>query len=270
MVRSGAESQEVRKYVADCERRAEFAGITAVTYRTGTRLVHTRKGTKKRAVLQPNDAYRLYDQLHYSPVLVCLFSSAFVSRDPGRTHPRETALISIEDFVRHKAAYTLLRGDADVAKAFDSFAIWRAGVHCDDENDPRALPLHMFATNCDCSRLGTTEGDKVFRDRHGRPGSRTDDERRTWNRADRGAYHGGPALRVACRELHAGMHWDVSSRRSEAKLQNSIEVWRLYGSRSSYANVFPNAHILVPAKSTAKKVWPFKAVSLLPKENAPI
>jgi hypothetical protein len=256
MVRSRSESDEVGQYVKECQRRSGEDGITSVTYRTRSRRVRIPKGVKQRELLDPNDAYRLYDQLHFSPILVLMFSAAFVSKEPGLHEPPKQALVSVEAFVRHKAMYGLIRGKAAVGAAFDDFADWRAGVHCDGEDDPRTLPLHMFATSCDCSHLGTTAADDAFRRWHGSPARRRDDKDLDWIRADRSAYHGRPVLRVAGRELHRGMHWDVTSRR-QRKVQNSIEVWRLTGSRHSYANVYPNAHIQVPpGKSTARKVWP--------------
>jgi hypothetical protein len=258
LVRSPTESEEVLGYVEEFERQAEAANdITVVTYPMDRRFVHTAKGRKKRDVMKPGDAYRLYDQLHYSPVLVIVFSRALVSKAPSGDEPPERALITVEEFVRHKATYFLVQGHRDVSAAFSSFNAWRAAIHNEGEDDPRTLPLHMFTTSCDCSRLGTEAGNRAFYDRHGTPSSRLDDRRLAWNRAARGEYHGQPVLRIAGRTLSAGMHWDVSSRRG-GRVENSIEVWRVTGGPNSYANVFPNAHIHVPGKSTARKVWPLK------------
>ncbi len=261
MVRRRAESDEVAGLVTACERRCAEDGITVVTYRTQQCRVHAPARVKEREVLKPNDAYRLYDQLHFSPVIVLAFSSAFVSREPGLSEPPAKALLSVQDFVRHKALYRLIRGAAEVGMAFEGFVSWRNGVHCDGEDDPRTLPLHMFATDCDCTSLGTDAADEAFRRRHGGPPCRRDDKGLSWQRANRNAYHGRPVLRVAGTDLAPGMHWEVASRRKR-KLQNSMEVWRLEGASTSYVNVYPNAHISVSgARSTAKKIWPSKTNS---------
>lgn len=258
LVRRDSEPEQVVEYARACDQRAATNGVPVVTYRTRTRRVHTQKGVKERDLLEPRDAYRLYDQLHYSPVLVLAFAAAFVSKEPGLDEPPERVIVSLDDFVMHKAVFRLVRGLAQGAAAFDAFAAWRSGVHCADENDPRVLPLHVFSSRCDCSQLGTEAGDDAFLDRHGPPAARRDDKRLAWNRADRGAYHGRPELCVAGRSLPRGMHWDVMSGRGEQKVQNSREVWRVTGAHNSYVNVYPNAHILVPGKSSARKVWPLQ------------
>ena len=237
-------ASEVGQYVKDCERRSGEDGILRDVPNAFTR-VRTRRGLKQ-PTLDPNDAYRLYDQLHFSRALVLVFT-AFVSRTPLSARRRRSSARLRTPQVDFSPIQ-----QARWATALRVSPIGVLGV-IRREDLPRARRLHVFATSCNCLHLGTTAADDAFRRRHGSPARRRDDKDLDWIRADRSAYHGRPVLRIAGRELHRGMHWDVSSRR-QRKVQNSIEVWRLTGSRNSYANVYPNAHIQVPvSKSTARK-----------------
>lgn len=251
------EPEQIAEYARACEQRASTENFGLVVYRTRTRRVHTPKGVKGRNLLEPNDAYRLYDQLHYSPVLVFALIAAFVSKEPGLDEPPERLIVGLADFIMHKAVFRHVRDAKHVNEGFRDLAAWRRGTHCTGEDDPRVLPFHVFSSGCDRAYLGTEAGDETFIQRHGSPSSRRDDTPLVWNRADRGAYHGRPELCVAGRLLPRGMHWDVASGRHEQKVRNSREVWRVTVARNSYVNVYPNAHILAPRKkSSARKVWP--------------
>lgn len=120
-----AESAQAKQYVGECIRRAGATGISVVEYRLVTRRISDRKGSYKRlGFLMPRDAYRLYNSLHYSPVLVCSLVAGFVSRDPGREEPKASAILSVEAFVRHKAVHRLVRAEGDAQAALERFAQW--------------------------------------------------------------------------------------------------------------------------------------------------
>lgn len=251
------ESQAVEKHVTCCRRLAAKAGIGVTEYRTTARKVHGKHGDlKERALIHPDDAYRLYRQINYSDVLVCSFAAGFVSRDPGHRAPKIASLLDVASLVRHKALHKLVRGKRDPEMAFGDFTAWRAEAWQGDESDARILPLHMFATDCDTALLGTASGDAAFKKAHGNSSRRTDGAGLSWTRAD--ADHSREVLKIAGTSLTPGMHWDVGARRGSGRISNLREVLQIVGRRNGYVNVYPNACFRVNDKTAVRRIWPKK------------
>jgi hypothetical protein len=189
-------------------------------------------------------------------VLVLAFTAVFVRRDPSTMPPVRRHLLTLEAFVRHKSAFGLVRGKTDVEAVFQEFSTWRGSATCSGENDPRILPLHSFETDLDPTILGTSTGDRTFRDRHGPATHRTDDNGRVWDRADRGAYHAIDLQIVAGHRLPDGMHWDVTAGRSTgARLVAPHEVWKLSGARA-HLNAYPDAYLRAASSAVGvSRVW---------------
>jgi hypothetical protein len=214
------------------------------------------EGWERRAeLLRPEDAAGLYREIHRTPTLVVAFAAAMVRRDPSRDPPVRRAALGLEEFVAYKAPFGLIRGHTDPARIVAGFETWLAGVHCDGDADPRALPLHVFDAGPRCPDLSAAEGAAAFAAQHGHASGRTDADGVDWRRADPRAFHGGKALEVAGRVLPAGFHWDVSRRRGEVRLTTAEAVWKLAG-KGTYLNVYPDAHVRAPKDPRVRRVWP--------------
>lgn len=236
-----------------CRARAATDGLPVRTY--SARRVATRKEEwgRKVQMLEPQHAGALYRALHREPVIVVVFTAIWVRRDPRRDPPVKRAALRLRTFVDHKGVFRLIRDDKAVDEAFDSYAVWREGIHCRGEDDARILPLHVFETSRDWSHLGTAAGDEEFARRYGSPSRRRDEGDKTWARAARGAYHGGQALTIAGYTLARGMHWDVSIPRGSVLVCSADGVWRLKG-RHAYVNIHPNGY--VRETEWSRRLWP--------------
>lgn len=206
-------------------------------------------------VLAPDDAAALYHAMHESAVLVVALSTISVLRDPSSTPPTRRKTIRLAAFVAHKALHALIEHEDELEEQLQRLATWPQQPGCDGENDPRVLPLHVFEADKYWEGLANPDVRKQFAKTYGAGGTRTDDGNKLWCRTPE--YHGGQrSLHVAGRDLHKGMHWDVTSVKGKATLHTSNAVWHLEGSHG-YVNVYPNATVdKSGGRSTAKLVWP--------------
>ena len=248
---------------------AEVADLATVTRESAGRLqlplVKTFRASRGAVVgerwhspvqfLQPNEAHELYRLLHRRRVMVVCFTSVFVRKDPSRDPAVRRSALAVGTFVEHKAAFALIRSRPSVEAVLKRFK-HECNVSCDGEDDPRCLPLHVFAVQRDWSDLRRQDGRKAFAEQYGPPQSRVDSDRRRWSRADRSAYHGRDTLTVANCELAPGMHWDVASERGSTRVMTAREIWEIPRGSRGYLNVYPDAYVRPGGLSTARRVWP--------------
>jgi len=250
-----SESAEVKTLARLADARAQADGLRLTTLRTA-RLTMWEEGVGRKVdLLAPEDAHFLYDTLHRDEVLVLAFTRVYVRRNPQREPAARRAALALETFVQHKAIYGLVRATMHVGQYLEGFATWVAATPgCRGIDDPRCLPLHVFDTSEDWSRLGEPDADRAFVDRYGQPNSRHDEGQRLWARALHS--HGGTMLRVSGCEIAAGQHWEVSVNRGSTSLHTSHEVWHLPSGKHDYLNVHPNEKVRLKSKNKCRKVWP--------------
>jgi len=208
--------------------------------------------------LDPEDAHKLYRMLHRRAVLVLSFTRVLVRRDPSREPAIRKAALDLGVFVQHKARYELIRDPRALEAALVCFETGRTVTSCAGEDDPRCLPLHVFAVDRVWSTLNTQGGRDAFDGLHGTSRSRLDSEKKRWSRAERRAYHGREHLTVAGRELPPGMHWDVSSERGRKRMTTANAVWELPSGLRGYVNVYPDSYVRPGSAGAARRVWPRK------------
>jgi len=229
------------------------ANMSTKSYRAEEARLAGESGSRPVQFLTPRDAAHLYRSLHARRTLVFAFAVVLVRRDPSRVPAVTRATVRLETFVAHKSLYRLPMDLAEAEASFASFIAARGSIGCRGENDPRALPLHVFETNEDWSALGVTAVDKEFVRLYGKPGQRTDGGKKEWKRPSSGGYHGRQVLTVAGRVLAQGMHWDVGpGSQRKATIYGPDQVWKLTR-RDGHANIYPDAH--VRAGHACKRVW---------------
>lgn len=227
--------------------------MTVKTYRAKSAQVAGEPWHGRVEFLEPPDAEQLYRLTHRDRVLVLGFGAIYVRRDPSRQPVVRRAALTLDTFVAHKADYTLVRHDGGVRRALDEFIAAEGRINCAGDDDPRCLPLHIFAVDRDWASLETSRGRAAFDSRHGGPRSRLDSASARWDRADRRAFHGTPILTVAGRALAPGMHWDVASDRRRVRLYTTKVIWEIARDRG-YLNVYPDGY--VRPGGGVRRVWP--------------
>lgn len=254
LVRPGRESTEIKRLAATARQEAERDAIPLLkTFRSQRGAVVGEWFHGPVEFLEPKDAHELYQRTHHSRVLVLTFTRVYVRRDPSRDPVVRRAALELGEFVEHKAESSLVRSETGLAETIQRFstAAYRAFA---GEDDPRCLPLHVFAVDRIWSALSEQDGRDAFSKLHGGPRSRVDTERKRWTRANRAEYHGVERLTIAGHDLPPGMHWDVTSERRPARLTTSKEVWEVPATSRGHVNVYPDAY--VRPGSEARRIWP--------------
>jgi hypothetical protein len=254
LVRPPREPSEIRALIKLSERRAASAGMTVKSYRAEEGRLVGESAARPILLLRPLDAKHLYESLHRDRVLVLAFNTVWVRRNPSRDPPARRSALKVETFVAYKSVYGTVLDARSIEAHFGRYAAWARAVACSGDNDPRALPLHVFETTRVWSSLEDPAVAREFSKRFGSPPQRRDDGGKTWTRPTPGAFHGGGVLTVAGRALSQGMHWDVDTDRRTATLHATHEVWQL-PRRGGYVNVHPNAYVRRSARSRARLVW---------------
>ncbi len=254
LIRPGRESAEIKALAATARREAQRAEIPLLkTFRSRRGTVAGEWFQGPIEFLEPQDAYDLYQRTHRWRVLVVSFTRVYVRRDPSRDPVVRRAALELGSFVEHKAVNSLARSEAGLIETLQRFMAPTAPT-CAGEDDPRCLPLHVFAVDRVWSALSEQGGRDVFSKLHGGPRSRVDSESKRWARATRAAYHGTERLTIAGHDLAPGMHWDVTSERRPARLTTSKEVWEVPSASHGHINVYPDAY--VRPGSGARLLWP--------------
>lgn len=236
----------------EARRRAQAAGMETKVLRTVRVRVRGEGWDRTAELLAPEHAAGMYRALHVAPCLILSVAAAqWVRRDPSRDPPVRRAATHLEDFVRHKALYQLVRDRAGLTSAFNRFGTWCTLVGCSGDADPRVVPFTTFSTGLAIETLENEAGRTAFRRRHGPPRRMRDDRGLRW---DVGPAHGRVQLQVANVLLSRGFHWDVSAATALAILTPN-EVWQLRS--SAYLNVDPDTRVRkTRAGSRARRIWP--------------
>lgn len=189
---------------------------------------------RPRLLIEGEDAVKLYKQSHRARVGVFHRGSPRV-----RVRPRERTPVS--KFVRYKAYAAPLPTDPTAVSAcLDEYDAWCGCVGCEDDNDPRCLPLHVFKSVH--TELDTPAQRRRFDKEHGSGTWRLDGNGLAW-RLDPAAFHGWDTLHVAGHELVRGFHWDVSVDDGvSGTIMTPTERWKL-SAKSGYVNVYPDGHV---------------------------
>ncbi|MEY9845761.1 hypothetical protein ABH940_002839 [Streptacidiphilus sp. BW17] len=205
-------------------------------------------------VLKIEDARNLYMGLHRSKAVVVATTASLIRRDPSSTPVRKKQLLSLEDFVRYKAAYRLFRSPAEAERFIEPITSLAQPAMNSDVHDPRVLPLHIFDSQQEWKGLDTDAGSKKFKSTFGSGANRLDHGRREWQKPN--ALHGGDTLTIAGFELPRGYHWDVVRKKGAERLTTTHEVWKFSGA-NSYCNIYPDGYIRAgQGDHSAKRVWP--------------
>ena len=255
LVRPEVESAQALRLADAVRRRADESRVAFTTFRArNLRMIGEGPG-RRVEFLEILDAHGMYRALHRSQVMAITLTQVYVRRDPSRDPPARRAALTLAEFVQHKGLFGLVRGDRDVEAQFNRLVAWCGEQPaCHGIDDPRALPLHVFEAAGDWRSLGSADSDRMFRERFGPPGRRTDDEAKVWERASH--YHGGEELTVSRHCLPRGAHWDVSTGRRKVALRTAHEVWQLTDRANDYLNVYPDAYVRKPHRSGGRRVWP--------------
>lgn len=187
-------------------------------------------------VLEPQDAFRLYNGLHVQPSAVFQLSKARVVKNP-KSGPTSQNLIALERFVRYKAAFAHANLEVDWRDSLHRVISWLSSTSCTGERDARCLPLHVFCPDGDWVDLSAEQDS--FERAHGKAGGRADERGRPWQKDQ--AHHGTPVDCVAGLALQRGLHWDVQADRNVTTIWNAGEVWSL--KPGGHLNVYPSATI---------------------------
>lgn len=216
----------------------------------------TRDGDGRRPidVMNPVDAYELYQGIHRARSCVMSRGSIYILKDPRRDPPTQRDCIPLSEYVCHKAAFDVLVDERDPIKSAERM-LSQSPSDCSELRDPRIIPLHVFDGAVRSSELLTSDGREKFRRAYQiRGGHLTSPSAGMWAQADAHARHGGEALHVGDYTLPAGFHWDVSSGRKSAVVVNSKHAWKV--DRDGYVNTYPDAYIR--AGSNSRQVWSAK------------
>ena len=190
-------SEQVTRLAKQCHREAKAAGFTIRTFKTDPEHLRDKPKSGKVDFLTPRDAFDLYQTVHQRVVIVFAYTRVLIRLNPSNRRVNRKQARTLEQFVWHKGFYALINGVPQIADAFARFDEWRGEPRCAGEDDPRALPLHVFDTSEDWRGLGTQTRDADFKKRYGGPRERNDDREKKWCRADRQAYHGKPIVKIA-------------------------------------------------------------------------
>ena len=202
-------------------------------------------------MVSPQDATNIYKRAHRARVGAWQIGNAHVPIRP-KPAPRATDYTTLRTFLSHKAHHARLPDQSTLQEwnsSLETFLSWIREANCDNEADPRCLPLHVFATTLTPDQLSSPQGRSNFNQAHGPQSSRVDDRDLTWRR---GPPHGANKLQVAGRDLITGFHWDVTGTQRQ-KVSNTTEVWEIKS--NGYLNVYPDAYIR-SAKGKARRLYP--------------
>lgn len=195
-------------------------------------------------LLEAEDANNLYQRLHRARICVLTTVDVFVQLNPTRKRLDPKWLAKLSRLVRYKAFYRRLPALQSAGNPLVEFENWATTQSCDDERDPRVLPLHIFCPSQDCNKLDGAAGRAEFADRYGAPRRRISEQQLVWT-PDRSAHGGREPQNVAGLELTPGFHWDLTGERQVAHLLTLVDVWEVR--RRRHVNVYPNGHVRAPS-----------------------
>jgi hypothetical protein len=193
------------------------------------------------ALLRPDEANKLYRALHRARLGVFATGDVFARLDPTRHIRDEKWLAGVSRLVRYKGFYARV-SPPNLGPTIEAFAEWLSASHCEGERDPRALPLHSFCPEMNCSELESENGRADFNATYGPPTRRVCERRMVWTPDP--SHHGGahePPLNVAGLPLTEGMHWDVMGQKRSKPLLTLTTVWLV--PHRGHINVYPDGYV---------------------------
>lgn len=203
------------------------------------------EANRRLRVLDPWDAVAIYRAAHRRMVAVVQFLATEILINP-RHHPSASNTMSVERFARHKMYFVRLPSPRNEREITPTVADFVAGFHrwidecdCENDRDPRCLPMHSFSASDNWTDLGTLPGNARFENQHGRPTALRDTVGRVWRRPQ--GLHGREVLTVAGFDLQPGFHWDVQNTGNVSSLFALHEVWKF--PKDSYVNVNPDGAV---------------------------
>ena len=209
------------------------------------RSVETRVDGRPLDFLSGEDAVNLYRRSHRVRVGVLFTGRPAVLPRPGPAR-RSEKTIDLATFVRYKAyAARLPAAPARISSCLDAYESWCQDTGCENGNDPRCLPFHIFRSGH--TALDTPGERRRFNEVHGPGVRRQDDRDLSWS-LGAGPYHGRDVLHVAGHTLQPGFHWDVSVQRDAKTITTPTERWQV----SRYINIAPDAHLRGRAPNARK------------------
>ena len=209
------------------------------------RSVETRVDGRPAQFLSGEDAVNLYRRSHRAKVGVLFTGRPAVLPRPGPAR-RSDRTVALATFVRYKAYTARLPTDpACISRCLDAYEAWCRDTGCENANDPRCLPFHIFRSGH--VGLDTPEERRRFNEIHGGGARRRDERDFSWS-LGAGPFHGRDVLHVAGHTLPPGFHWDVSVQRDAKTITTPTERWRV----SRYINIAPDAHLRGRAPNAKK------------------
>ena len=197
--------------------------------------IETRVDGRPLHFLSGEDAVNLYRRSHRVRVGVLFTGRPVVLPRPGRAR-RSEKTIDLATFVRYKAyAARLPATSACLSICLDAYESWCGEIGCENGNDPRCLPFHIFQSRH--TDLDTPGERRRFNEMHGAVARRRDDRDLSWCLGP-GPFHGRDVLHVAGHTLQPGFHWDVSVQGNTKTITTPTERWEV----SRYINIAPDAH----------------------------
>jgi hypothetical protein len=194
---------------------------------------------KPLALLEPDLANNLYQRLHRVRLAILTTAEVLVRLNPTRHVLDEKWLATLSRLVRYKG-YCARVSSQNLATVLDDLEAWSSASHCDDERDPRVLPLHSFCPETDCPELDLEAGRTQFNLRFGPPTVRVCEQQMVW-RPDLSRHGGREPQNVAGLLLTRGLHWDVVGQRQSSTLLTLVDVWQV--PRRRHVNVYPNGYV---------------------------
>ena len=197
--------------------------------------IETRVDGRRLHFLSGEDAVNLYRRSHRTRVGVLFTGRPVVLPRPGRAGRAEET-IALATFVRYKAYAARLPVTPDcLSSCLDAYELWCGEIGCENYNDPRCLPFHIFQSRH--ADLDTPGERHRFNNTHDAAGRRRDDQDFLWCHGP-GPFHGRDVLHVAGHALPPGFHWDVSVQGNAKTITTPTERWEI----SRYINIGPDAH----------------------------
>ncbi len=190
-------------------------------------------------LLGSEQARNLYQRLHRVRLGVLTTHEVFVRLNPTRHLLDEKWLARLSRLIRYKSYYARVT-TASVATILSEFEAWVSTRHCDDERDPRVLPLHTFCPGTDCGQLQSAQGRERFEEKYGPAVRRTCEQEMVWT-PDPSSHGGREPQNVAGLTLPSGLHWDVKGTRTTTRLLTLVDVWEV--PRRRHVNVYPNGYV---------------------------
>lgn len=221
----------------ECERRGWFF------HEKPTFEVRINPAGRTREILSSPEATNLYRRVHRARVALLSFAESHVCVNPNyEIAIRHGRLITLAQFLRYKCFYEVVRHpdqflQEDIENFAGRYAAYCQTKACEDEHDPRCLPLHVFKQKVH-GLLDQPEERAEFDRLHGAGSVRTDDEQREWRLFPRN-FHGHEQLHVCGLQLRHGFHWDVQPGGNSTLIVTTKEVWKV----SHYVNIYPDAHV---------------------------